>query len=279
MSEEIINKPKIKVWGGVLFLFIYTGIIGFVCKEYVSGDTYLSDGIVLASIASMIVYAITARLFHFDRKKKLISLALLFIVLNIGGIYLGIYNYQHSAKMAEVARVVKGFSLLKTQEKQQEATELRKNIAALAESIQAIPKNIEQAKKHIAVIDQLLPLYKRSYDLTKQIMEQVLELISSVKNVQDMKKVEEVVWINGKLNVSALAPYLKQLDKWYGALTANLNARKEYYESFINNESSQTQTYLLHKWTTLEDTYLQEESQLVRLQSELKSQPNSVAQR
>lgn len=261
----------------MLFLFIYMTIVTLIVKQY-SGDDSLQKGIGVTGFASMIVYATIAKRFHFDRRKKGGSLVILFILLNIGGIYLGRYYYQTSASMSEVNKVINGLSLLKAQEKEQDLTQLRNTISVLTESIKTNPQNIEQAKKHVAVVDQLLPLYKRSYDSTKHVYEQMLELISSVKTVQDIKKVEGVLQVNG-LNMSALAPFLKQLDKWYEALTANLNARKEYYESFIKHESSQTQDYLFRKWSALEDAYLQEESKLVRIQSELKTRPNMGAQR
>ena len=107
----------------------------------------------------------------------------------------------------------------------------------------------------------------------------MLELFSSVKTAQDIKKVEQTFRDIAKINISALPALRKQHDKWYAALTANLIARKEYYESLMNPESPQTQDYLLRKWSTLETIYLQEESKLIQIQSEVRIQANEETQR
>ena len=279
MSEDGVNEPKIKVWGGVLFLFICMTIINMITKDSGSNDDSSSSGNGLAAILSIAPYVTLAKLYYLDSYKKAILLFVLLILQFIGGAYLARYYYWTSPEMSEVNRVMKALSLLKTKEKLPELTQQRDTISVLTESINTNPKNIEQGKKYIDVIDQLLPLHKKSYDSIKQIHEGILDSISSVKTAEDLKKVEKALRDNGHLNISALAAFRKQHDKCYEALKANLSARKEYYESFIKHESAQTQDYLLRKWSTLEDVYLKEESKLAQIQSEVKTQRNGAAQK
>jgi hypothetical protein len=276
MSEETFNKPKTKVWGGVFFLFIYYIIALMFIKSFIEkspSEDFLQQGIGVTAIVSMIIYAAVAKRFHFERKKKLILIGVLFVVVNIGGVYLGRYYYWISPSMTEVNRVVNGISILKPQEKLQEVNKLGETISGLSESIQTKPTNIAQVKQYVDVIDRLFSLHKKNYELVRHVHEQMLELFFSVKTEQDREKVEDILRHNGGLNISVLAVLRKQHDKWYEALTANLTARKEYYESVINRESSQTQDYLLRKWATLEKVYLQEESKLIEIQAELKAKP------
>ncbi len=265
MNEEAEKNPQTKVLGGILFLVIYMAIIILIAKQFESGDGSLQKGIGITAIASMIVYVIIVKRFHFDLKKKLYLIVILLVVLDVGGIYLGRYFYWNSPSMPEVKRVIDGIAQIKLNAKLQELTPLRRTILAHTETIKIKPQSIEQGKKYLDIIDQLYSLHKKSYDLTRHFHEQILELIASVRNVQDREKVEAVLRDKGRLSIGAISVFRKQHDIWYKALTDSLSARKVYYESFIKHESQQHQDYLWRKWSTLEDFYLQEESKLYQI--------------
>jgi len=280
MSEDAVREPKIKVWGGVLFLFISMTIITMIAKQSGSNDHLDGGGIGLATILSIVVYVILAKRYHLNDSKKAILLFVLLILQFFGSAYLAGYYYRTSPSGAEVGKFSSRLALLKPQEKFKELSDMRDNILVLAKSIESNPQNIEQAKKYIDVIDQLIVQNNNFYKSKQYWNEQMLALISSVSPDPNIRKeIEKVLSLDIGMNINVLAASMKQHDKWYEALKANLSARKEYYESFIKHESAQTQDYLLRKWSTLEDAYLKEESKLAQIKFGVKTQRNGAAQK
>lgn len=257
MSKEAVTSPRREALGGVLFLFIYTIIISLIAKQFVSEDSLLK-GIGVTAIVSAIVYFIIVKLLHFDNRKKMCFLAILVIILDIGGVSLGRYFYWSAPSMPEAYRVLKGIETIIVPEKMKEQVRLKNTIRILTESIKTKPENTSQVIEYMNDIEKLFILHKNYYDLSKNFHEQILALISSVKTVQDQKKVEEVLLDKALLNISALKAFREQHDKWYETLIACLNARKVYYLSLIKHESTSKQDYLRLNWLDLEDVCTRE---------------------
>jgi molybdopterin converting factor small subunit len=262
MSIETNGDTKTKVWGGVLFLVGYWLVVGSLVKALATNTNYtmadsFSMGIGVTTFLSIIIYVLLAKKLHFDRNKKIVSLILLFIFVNVSSFYLGRYYYHDSIKAS-----LSFMTGLNAQQKQVELNDINNKIYALSQTIQEEPRNKQEANEHINVIDQLTELYKKSYNLTSNVQD---EIIRNVNTNRFLKPDELKIFIKKQTgtNVDVLPEFQNQQAIWFKALNGCLSAKKEYYQSYVNDEPVQAQEYLIKKTNDVCPVYGHEEAKLI----------------
>ena len=272
------SAKKTKVWGGVLFLFGYNAFItailhGLMEKDnsnYTVLDSF-SQGIGVATFLAILIYVVSAKKYHFNPSRKTQMLAVLFILVNLLAFYLGRYYYRTSPAMSIMSSLESNIKTINPKQKMAEVNDINNKISSLSQAIQEVPENKRQAIDQLVVIDQLIELYKRGFTLSHNMQDEILKLNAKADTPQTQSDIRTILKNMSGLDVNVLPAFQQQHTIWFEAVTANLLARKEYYQSYVNGESAQTQEYLLKKWDNLASIYGQEEAKLLELQAQMKS--------
>lgn len=248
LSNETDEK-KHNHWGdGILFLGCNFILAWGICILMGKADPLnysnfhsFSRALLIVSIPAIIIYVLSARMFHYSGTRKFFSLALLLILVNASAFFIGRFFYHHSVENALSA-------INYSPQIQARQKEINDRIDVISLALQKDPDDKLQAYERIAMIDEMTELHKESYAINIKFMDSIqlaFKQESALTPAELKILLKERYHIN--INIDALPDFREKYQTWYKTETGCLSTKISSYQSYIDDENDHRQALNL-KW-------------------------------
>ena len=242
------TKEKTNVSDGILVLSINWAIVVVICIVMVKPDwsnfTMLYSFMKALSISTflaIIIYVLLAKKSHFETKTKIVSLVLLFILVNVSAYFIGRYNYWNTVKIA-LSPIEESYS----PKIQAELKKINDRINELSPVLYRDPESKLQVYEYIPMIDEMIELQKQSFDINDNFHNNISEGLTK-EPVLKPAELKGILKDRLNINVDALPDFRLKYRLWFNSINACLSAKKSSYQSYRDNEPDYTQDLKL-RW-------------------------------
>lgn len=269
------NPVKIKTRAGVItiigFAFLFSMLVGALSSADASFDTFngLSDMMLLASIVYASIYSFIVKKYHIVGFIKRSSLIILAIILTaVSAAFLDIYTRTPSSGISAIEKMGAELEAQNFAEKKLEVLAKNEKATTLLASIEQPPQSKEEANQYIDVIDSVITLVKDVADTVEETQKIMLNLVNNAETPEEKAEIKRVFKNNFNQDLDVLPAYTNQFNIFVDANIKNLEARKKYYESYINGEPDNIQDFLFNEWDKAEDIYIAEQGKLLAINAQ-----------
>lgn len=229
------------VFLGLNFL-LGCGICAFMGKVDPSNSSLyynIGKALLILFIPAIIVYEVLALAFKNNQAGKIVSLMLLFILVNVSAFFLGRFIYDKNVK--NVLSTINYSQQIQIRQK-----EIDDQIDVLSQALQKDPNNRVQAYQYISMIDEMIALHKEAHEVNTKFQDTIMAAFkqeSAMKPAELKRLLKEHYNLN--VNLDALPEYRDIYQSWYNTKIRCLSARKSSFQSYIDDEEDHRQNLKL----------------------------------
>jgi hypothetical protein len=231
------SKEKTNVSDGIIILSVIWVILVVICIVIVKPDrsnyTMLYSFMKAASISTFlaaIIYASLVKMLHYDTKKKIVTLALLFILVNASAFFIGRYIYRNTIKIA-LSPIEESYS----PQIQAELKKINDRINELSPMLSQDPENKTQVYECIAMIDEMRELQKQAFDINNNFHNNI-SLGFTKEPVLKPAELKGLLKERLNINSDVLPEFREKYLNWFKSLNACFDAKKSSYQSYRDGE-------------------------------------------
>lgn len=248
ISDKTSEKKNTHLWDGIVFLgcnFILAFVICILMEQidplnYTRFHTFIR-ALFFVSIPAIIVYVLSAWMFHFSPTGKTLPLVSLLILVNVSAFFTGRFIYHHSVKS-----VLSAIEKNNSQQIQAREKEIIDRIDVLSLWLQKEPEDRLQACEAVAGINEMIELHKEAHAININFQDSIFFAVKR-EPVLKPAELQKILKERMNMNVDAFSDFQYNYQIWYNATTKCLIAKKESYQSYIDDEDNGMQTFKMKK--------------------------------
>lgn len=275
--QEISKTPRAKVRGGVIAIVSWmVFFIGFL-KIMIAVDSSLYDALdnlanmmTLSGLFFIFLYVALMRKYQITDPLKRFGLVVASIILlTISAAYIDKWTAIPSKGTNILEEYGREIADKNYPEKLQEILQKNQEVTDTLALMEKSPSNEIEATDYVLKIDRVIILIKEMSADIQEVHSVLLSMLDRAETENAKNELKQIIKADFKRNLDVLPEYSYQFNIYIDANIKNLEARKKYYQSYINDEAESVQNFLLGEWDGAENTYLAEEKKLLALQAEL----------